>query len=402
MPNQTRPHGRIRSRVRRVSRGGLVHVRLVVAAIAFLGLSLVSCESVFGFGPSEEQLLAVDYTTLDRDDWPVSTPEAVGLDPLDVARLYYDAAQLETIYGLLVVKDGMLVAEDYWHGSGSWDKTHLQSVTKSITGALVGIALEQGYIVSLDQKMMDYFPELVGDITDQRKMDITIRHLLQMRAGYPWEESAPELYNLLYYEGLHVADLVNVPLVREPGTGHDYSNLSSHLLGIIVSRATGMDLQDYAQQNLFDGIDVVSEDWMWMWDDYRAGFIGVQITGREMARFGQLYLDGGMFGGQQVVPAAWVEDSLKTYSEDAWDYRIGGNVDDMGYGYQWWSVRSGAHQYNMAWGHGGQLIMVVQDLDMVVVLKADPYMQESSHETWKNERANINLVADFIAGLPVQ
>jgi len=376
--------------------------RVLAACFVLFALSLVSCDSVFGFGPSEAELLAVDYTPLDHEDWPASTPEAVGLDPLDVARLYYDAARLETIYGLLVVKDGYLIAEDYWHGSGSWDKTHLQSVTKSITGALVGIALAQGFIGSLDEKMMDYFPELVDDITDSRKMDITIRQLLQMRAGYPWEEATPELYDLLYNQGFHVTDLVNVPLVRDPGTGHDYSNLSSHVLGIIVSRATGMDLLDYAQENLFDAIDVVPKDWMWMWDDYRAGFIGVEISGREMARFGQLYLDGGVFGGEQVVPAAWVEDSLKTYSEDAWDYRIGGNVDDMGYGYQWWSLRSGDHNYNMAWGHGGQVIMVVHDLNMVVVLKADPYMQQSSDESWKNERANINLVADFIARLPAE
>ena len=217
--------------------------RGAIACLLLAGLSLIWCESVFGLGPSEEQLRTVDYTPLDHDDWPVTTPQAVGIDPLNVARLYYDAAKLKTIYGLLVVKDGKLVAEDYWHGSGSRDKTHLQSATKSITGALVGIALEQGHIESLDQKMMDYFPELVDDITDQRKMEITIRQLLQMRAGYPWEESTPELYNLLY-SGFHVADLVSVPLVRDPGSGHDYSNLSSHLLAIIVSRATGMDLLD--------------------------------------------------------------------------------------------------------------------------------------------------------------
>jgi CubicO group peptidase (beta-lactamase class C family) len=113
-----------------------------------------------GCSPSAADLEAVDYTPLDGDDWPVSTPEEQDLDPILIARMYAEAAELETIYGLLVVKNGYLVAEDYWHGSGISQKCILASVTKSYTGALVGIALEQGYIESIDQPMMDFFPEL--------------------------------------------------------------------------------------------------------------------------------------------------------------------------------------------------------------------------------------------------
>jgi CubicO group peptidase (beta-lactamase class C family) len=362
----------------------------------FLALSIL----LTGCGPSTAELEAVDYTPLDADDWPVSTPEEQDLDPLLVARMYAEAAELETIYGLLVIKNGYLIAEDYWHGSGKSQKCILASVTKSYTGALVGLALEQGYIESIDQPMMDFFPELADQITDPRKFDITIRHLLQMRAGYPWEESSPELFNILWREGFRPDHLASIPLIRDPGTDHDYSNLSSHILGIILTKATGQDLLEYGDQNLFSQIDSEVGEWEITHGGYRLAYGNIQFTARDAAKFGQLYLDGGTFGGEQVVPAQWVEDSLKTYSTDAWDHRIGRNVKDMGYGYQWWSLRSGDHHYNMAWGHGGQLIMVLQDLEMVIVVTADPFFRQSDDESWRHERNNINLVADFIASLP--
>jgi len=345
-------------------------------------------------------LESVRYTPLQGGDWPVSTPQEQDLDPMLVARMYAAAARLDTIYGLLVIKNGYLVAEDYWHGSGVADKCPLESVTKSYVGALVGLAIHQGYIESIDQPMMDYFPELEDQVSDQRKRVITIRHLLQMRAGYPWEEASAELFTVLWHEGFRPSDLVRFPLIRDPGTDHDYSNLSSHLLGIIVSRATGMDLREFGEQELFSLIDSEVGDWEITHGYYRNGHGRIEFSARDAAKFGQLYLDGGVFDGEQVVPAAWVADSLQTYSEDAWDYRIGRNIKDMGYGYQWWSVRSGDHRYNMAWGHGGQLIVLLHDVQMVIVATADPFVGQSDNESWRQEKANINLVANFIASLP--
>ena len=119
-----------------------------------------------------------------------------------------------------------------------------------------------------------------------------------------------------------------------------------------------------------------------------------------MARFGQLYLDEGEFQGNPIVPAEWVRDSLQIYSEDAWDYRVGKNWQDSGYGYQWWSIRAGDHRYNLAWGHGRQQIALFDETDMVVVATADPLYAQSGDGPWKLEKANLNLVADFIASLP--
>ena len=138
-----------------------------------------------GCGPSTAELAVVDYTPLPGDDWNISTPEEQGLASELVSEMYFNAAKLETLYSLLVIKNGYLIAEDYFNDGSVEQKDRLQSVTKSFTSALVGIALEQGCLSSVDQKMLDFFPEVADEITDPRKEQITVRNLLEMRGGYP-------------------------------------------------------------------------------------------------------------------------------------------------------------------------------------------------------------------------
>jgi len=366
--------------------------------LLFTGVILI-LSMLVGCGPSIKDLEAVDYTPLSRDDWKVSTPEEQGLDPMLVAELYCNAVKLETIYSLLVVKNGYLIAEGYFNEGSIDQKDRLQSVTKSYTSALVGIALEQGCLSSLDQKMLDFFPELADQITDPRKKQITIRQMLQMRAGYPWEESTSELFEMLYH-GFRPSLLVEVPLVSDPGTQFEYSNLTSHLVGVIVARACETDLKSFAQQNLFAPLGVEMGDWIQDWEGYYNGHADLHFTARDMAKFGLLYLNDGEYQGNQLVAADWVHDSLQTYSENAWKYSVGRNFRDIGYGYQWWSVRAGDHRYNLAWGHGGQQIVLLEEFDMVIVVTADPLFAQHGGGPWSHEKANLNLVGDFINSLP--
>jgi len=365
----------------------------------FISLIVILSTLVGCGGPSAAELASVDYTPISRDDWPVSTPEEQGLDPESVAELYLEAEDVKTLHSLLVIKNGYLVAEGYFHGGSADQAARIQSATKSYTSALVGIALEQGCLSSVDQKMMEFFPELADRIKDPRKNEITLQQMLKMRAGYPWEESSPELFELLYH-GFRPSNLVDVPLVRDPGSDFDYSNLTSHLVGVIVARACGTDLKSFAQEHLFGPLKVELVDWITDWEGNYNGHADMYFTARDMAKFGQLYLDEGQYRGEQLIPAEWVRESLEIYSQDAWGYRVGRNWRDNGYGYQWWSVRSGDHRYNLAWGHGGQQIAVMRDLDMVVVVKADPLFGQHGDTPWQREKENLNLVADFIASLP--
>jgi len=371
---------------------------LVIAIVLLVMSALVSS------GPSIEDLLAVDYTPLPVDDWEVSTPAEQGLDPMLVAELYYNAAELETLYSLLVIKNGYLIAEDYFNEGSVDQKDRLQSVTKSYTSALVGIALDQGYLSSVDQKMLDFFPEVADQITDPRKEQITIRDLLQMRAGYPWEETDPALWDGLL-SGHYLPLIEEFPLIADPGTEFHYSNLSSNWLGIIVDRATGMNLKAYAEENLFLPLGVEAGEWGTDAEGHNNGCGDLHLTARDAARFGLLYLNDGEYEGNQVVAVDWVHDSLQRYSEDinvtgGFPANWGLSFRDVGYGYQWWSARVGEHHFDIAWGHGGQLIVLLDELDMVIVITSYPFWLQHDAEAWKHELTNVNLVGEFIKSLP--
>ena len=378
---------------------GRQHSFLLFTSVILVLSMLVGC------GPSTEDLEAVDYTPVPGDDWKVSTPAEQGLDPMLVAELYFNAAELETLYGLLVIKNGYLIAEGYFN-EGSIDQlSGRQSATKSFTSALVGIALDQGCLSSVDQKMMDFFPELSDQITDPRKEQITIRDLLQMRAGYPDEERTPPYFEIMFFsDNWHwVPHIVDFPLTRNPGTKFQYSNLTSHILGVIVARVCDTDLMSYAQTNLFSPIDAEVGDWSADADGYNFGMSEIYVTARDMAKFGLLYLNDGEYEGKQVLSADWVRESLQRYSEVCWGGWMScryGYFRDLGYGYQWWSARVGEHHFNYASGHGGNYIVLLHELDMIIVTTADPLHHLWDGNPWKYEGAINNLVGKFIKSLP--
>jgi CubicO group peptidase (beta-lactamase class C family) len=357
--------------------------------------------------PRPEELEAVDYTPVLRDDWKVSTPAEQGLDPMLLAELYLDATGLSTLYGVLVIKNGYLIAEGYFNEGAVEQMSARQSVTKSYASALVGVALDQGYLSSVDQKMMDFFPEFAGQINDPRKEQITIRDLLQMRAGYPDEEQRRQYLDSLFFtDNWHwLPHLVDFPLVNDPVTEFNYSNLTSHLLAVIVARAVNTDLRSYGQENLFSPIDAQVGDWSSDADDYNFGCFEISFTARDMAKFGSLYLNGGEYEGNRVLSADWVRASLQRYSEgikrtDETASKMGRYFSEIGYGYQWWSATVGEHHFDYAAGHGGQLIVLLHDLDMIIVTTADPLYELPAEEGWQFEGPIVDLVGKFINSLP--
>ena len=359
-----------------------------------------------GCGPSTEELEAVEYIPLPGDDWQVSTPAEQGLDPMLVAELYHNASELETLYGLLVIKNGQLIAEGYFNGGSIDELFDRASATKSFTSALVGIALDQGCLSSVDQKMMDFFPEFASQIKDSRKAEITIRDLLQRRGGYPDEEyTPPYMESLFFSDNWHlIPHLVDFPLTNDPGSQFQYSNLTSHLLAVIVARACDTDLKSFAQEHLFTPIGAEVGDWYPDADNYNIGCMGIFVTARDMAKFGLLYINNGEFEGKQVFSADWIKDSLQEYSEGI---KRGGEISsrygtfrDNGYGYQWWSANVGDHHFTYAAGHGGNYIILLDELDMIIVTTADPLHGIFGSESWKHEGAINNLVGKFINSLP--
>ena len=363
--------------------------------------------SIVGCGSSFAEIDTVDFTPLPGDDWNISTPEEQGLDPALIAELYINAKKLETLYGLLVIKNGHLIAEGYFNGGSVEQKPFMASATKSFTSALIGIALDQGCVSNLDQKMIDYFPEFTGKLTDPRKEQITINDLLQMRSGYVWEERTHYLESFFSSGGYWLPFISEFPLTNDPGSEFGYSNLSSHMLGVIVARGCDSDLKSFAQEYLFTPINAEISDWSQDADGYYYGSHGLSLSARDRAKFGLLYLNDGKYDGNQIISTDWINDSLQRYSDNldisGWIPGITsryGYYRNLGYGYQWWSAKAGKHQFYYANGHGGNQIVLLDELDMVIVTTADRLYGQFGEEAWVKERAIVELVGKFINSLP--
>ncbi|MDQ2090608.1 serine hydrolase [Marimonas arenosa] len=358
--------------------------------------------------PDPEVLAKVDFTPPPDTPFPVVKAEKALLDRAALAELYYEAGHLENIYGLLVLRGGAAVAERYFNGNGPDQLSTRHSITKSVLSALYGIALEQGCAPSLDANLIDYFPEIADQIGDPRKKTITMRQALQMRSGFPMETTNPPLHDALFFSEdwdwiPHFADF---PLATDPGTTFAYSNLTSQLIAIALQRACSTDLKSFGQDNLFSPIGGTVASWSADPQGYSMGWGELTITARDMARFGQLYLNFGFHDGKTVVPPEWVSaSSLDSYSEDAWTTpRLGRHIGGVGYGYQWWSGQAGNTAFVFAWGHGGQIIALIPRHALVIVATADPQfgLDPAKGEGWDKEQAILNLVGKYIATLGVR
>jgi CubicO group peptidase (beta-lactamase class C family) len=374
---------------------GIARRRSVIA----LAGGVASLTLTFCGGDGSERVGVPDYAPLVLDDgWTASSPEEHGLDPARIGSCYQSAAALENIHSLLVVRDGELVSEAYFNGAGASAATPTASVTKSITSALVGIALHEGLLTSLDQPMADFFPEIEWRAQDPRKSAVTLRQILQMRSGYPWEEQAGYL-DALFSRSDWIPLLAEFPLTTEPGTQFGYSNLTAHVMGIVVARAADRSLYDFARSRLFDPLGIQVPSWP---KDARGCYYGsgdAALTPRSMAKLGQLYLDEGLWNGAAILPAGWVEESWRPYSIDVYDGDIMSSVRGLGYGYLWWSARSGSHHVDFAWGHGGQVVFVVRELRLVVVATAEYLGLQFGSEAWRKERGVLEVVGSCIASL---
>jgi CubicO group peptidase (beta-lactamase class C family) len=282
-------------------------------------------------------------------------------------RAFRAADAIPNLYSLVVIRKGTLIAERYFHGQTVFRANHLHSASKSFTSALVGIALREKFIRNLDQKMMDFFPEYATPRLDPRKYQITLQHLLTMRAGFAWEETASTLEAYLASPDW-VGYAMNLPLRYDPGREFHYSSVQTNLLSAILAKASGLSTKAFAEKYLYGPLGISIPQW---YQDPQGHYLGghaMYISPRDMARFGWLYLQKGRIGLQQVVPDAWIEESWKCTGHSGWDWAP---VQNESYGYQWWLGKLGGYEVFFAAGKGGQFVITVPELEMVVVTTAD-------------------------------
>jgi CubicO group peptidase (beta-lactamase class C family) len=341
-----------------------------------------------------------------RDYWPTTgwrtaAPADQGMDPQVLDDL---DAQVPDRYpqvrSLLVVRHGYLVYERYWHGLDAADGHEIHSITKSITSALVGIALGQQRLESLDQPVGELLAAHLPRHADPRLRGVTVRQLLTMTGGLPGDVQAAggdeRLSRRLFRSRDWVGHILGRPLADKPGATWAYSNASSHLLSAIVADATGQSTLAVARAKLFSPLGIHSDNvfqplavkpptpaqlqayrqaaiaWPRDPQGYHFGFGETKLPARDLAKFGYLYLNGGRWDTTQVVPADYVRASTQPQR------KLGG--PRVGYGYQWWTTSINLHAVFAAHGIGGQRITIVPDLDLVVVITCDSQQQREDAE----------------------
>jgi CubicO group peptidase (beta-lactamase class C family) len=308
-----------------------------------------------------------------RHYWPITgwreaSPQEHGMDLSVLAKLdTYVAAVPPRIRAILVVRHGYLVFERYYLGNTKSNYQMIRSVTKSVTSALVGIALQQGYIRSLDQTLSDFFPQYFTARTDLCKKEITLRHLLTLTHGFLPDHVVERMYPQKPASYLETA-LEEAMMLAPPGQLFAYSSIGVELLSILLAQLTHMSLINFAKEHLFEPLGISTDEragFVWETDNqgYYHGSGGLHLLPRDMAKFGFLYLNNGYWEGKQLIPADYVKSSTQPQS-------TGGSPECARYGYLWWVTEQQGHRAFFAAGRGGQYIYVIPDLDIVITISS--------------------------------
>jgi CubicO group peptidase (beta-lactamase class C family) len=313
----------------------------------------------------------------------VETPATFGFDPERLGRAITHAEELAPLNSLLIARGDSLVVERYFRGLDAGEQTNLKSASKSILSALVGIALEEGHLDSLDQPIAPFFPEILADAPPQKRQ-ITLRDLLTMRAGL--ESTSFGNYGAWVTSDHWVRDALTRPLVHPPGTEMMYSTGTSHLVSAILTKATGMSTKAYAQSRLFEPLGIRPPSWQRDPQGIYFGGNNMALTPRAMLKIGQLYLNDGRYRGQQILPEGWAHESTRRYVLDTFR--------GFTYGYFWWIDTFDGVRTHFAWGYGGQYIYVVPGLDLVVACTSSLTNRPDGLDD-HNERIH-RLLAEYI------
>ncbi len=320
------------------------HLLFFVGMAILFCFCLAGCSST-GYWPSQA--------------WRSSTPEEQGMDSVQLARLFEHIQQDQiNIHDVLIIRNGYIVAEAYYPPFTP-DTTHdLASCQKSVVSALVGIAVDKGYLQNVQQKMVDLFPGRTIANNDARKQSITLEHMLTMSPGLAWDEWRPNDTQNSSFQMGHSQDglqfVLDRPAAEEPGARWNYNSGLPNLLADVVQRTSQMGLSEYAVKYLFGPLGATSVNWR-----IGSGEFSLAMTPGDMARFGYLYLKQGAWQAKAVISPAWIKASTANH--------IATGIGGSNYGYFWWEPPYGGFA---AFGDGGQRIVVIPEKQMVIIITA--------------------------------
>ena len=346
------------------------------------------------------------------DGWSVGDADEAGLktEILSDMMNYIRDTEGHNMHSILIFKDGKLVFEEYFEGylySGNppgsdgdyikYDREtdhYLASVSKTVTSVIFGIAVKEGFITDLDEKIVDIFPQY-SDVLTGDKEDITVRHLLTMSSGLAWDESSTPYgdpsndVTKLFLSDDPLKEILSNALLTIPGQTFLYNSGGTNVVGAIIEKYTGMSLLDFGNSYLFDPLNVSGGAWQKMGGGLFFASGGVFMRPRELAKIGYLFINNGYWKDTQIVSEEWIDDSTTEHI-----LTNGRTLPAAhGYGYKWWIMDFHANNKTypcfFAAGWGDQYMFIFPGQEMIVVFNGGNYLKSGSV-------SRFDLVEDYI------
>lgn len=307
------------------------------------------------------------------DGWATTSLKALQLDTSRIYNFFSQAHQGgNKLHSVLLVKNNQIVIEEYFKDHSATKQHDLRSVTKSIRSLLLGIAIDKGFIDSVDDPISKYLKQPVPTKNlDERKAQITIRHLITMSTGLDcndWDKDSKGQEDRVYRKKDWVQYTLNLPMINEPGTVSNYCSMGVLLLAEVISKASGMPINEFAEEHLFQPLGINNVSWGHTSNKkVIASGKRLYMTPRELAKIGQLVLNKGKWEDNRVVSEAWLEEATTPKTK----------ITGIDYGYLWWNFpfksNNTTFMSKLATGNGGQYIMVLPELEMVAIFTGGAY-----------------------------
>jgi CubicO group peptidase (beta-lactamase class C family) len=289
---------------------------------------------------------------------PISVNANPDVDSLSLKEIHNRASSINSVTSLIIHQNGKTLTEQYFNGMSASQTTNIKSASKSVISLLVGIAVDKGYLEGVDQPIKSFFEDYFAANPNPDKENITLKDLLTMRSGL--ETTSFHNYGAWVLSDNWVEFALDQPMEDRPGGDMMYSTGTSHLLSVIIAKATDMSTKAFAEKHLFGPMGIVPGGWDRDPQGYYMGGNNLALRPADMLKIGQMVMDGGIYDGKRIVSEQWLRDSFQTYTRS--------NYNPYDYGYMWWKRPVGDFMVHFAWGFGGQYIFMIPELNAVVVI----------------------------------